>query len=828
MVTRLILAVVLVSLAVPANAGFDEGQTAFDRGDFAAALKEWRPLAEQGDARAQNELGKMYWEGQGTSRDEVEAVKWWRKAAHQGYARAQYNLGLAFKNGRGVTKDLAEAVKWYRRAADQGRPLAQYNLGFMYAEGEGVAKDEAEAVKWWIKAADQGYALAQYNLGIAYGFGRGVARDETEAVKWYRKAAIQGDRNAQYNLAVMYAQGRGLSKDEAEAARWYGRAAERGNAEAQVSLGIVYYYGRGVRQDYSEARKWFDVAASQGNAQAEFSLGLMHENGDGVEKSEEEAASWYRKAAKQGHPEAKRLLRTMATEGRIRGAALGAGERAPKDGRCPSDANALILSGGGIKGAYQAGAIWYLVNVLECDFSHFYGTSTGAVTAAFLSQARNHDELKALTNDLVKQYKEMKPSDIADEHFLGKIRVFMPAWLGGTDGINTLKPLAARLARQIDPKRINELTVVSVSLQTGRMRLTVSENEAIAPLETVEPESVIDFVLGSASIPVVVEPRKVRFWVQGEIDREGEDTVLMTSRNYGMPDPNCMIRANKRIEVPCVYVKTEVHVAGNTNVQWITMLRIPDPADREKLWAEAFQKIDADTPASKPERSLHYIFENGKWTKAKPVVIEFTTLHQLVDGGVTDFLFVNDLARMREDGIAATAFILTTGEYAQQPINNREYRGGVSIGKISLDHFLESHQFANLESELRSAAYTGAIAETLDWADHVLRWRREMMTSEVGRAELAKLESGLANRFPERAPRVSMASKGSPYPRTFLLMPELRIFEDVFDARPEAINEALAYGCRLAAGVLDSREIAPDVYRATPAMLAPRCEELLQ
>ncbi len=135
MVTRLILAVALVSLALPVGAGFEEGQTAFDRGDFTAALKEWLPLAELGDVRAQNELGKMYSEGLGTSKNEFEAVKWWRKAALQGYAGAQYNLGLAFENGRGVTKDLAEAVKWYRKAADQGRPLAQYNLGSMYAGG---------------------------------------------------------------------------------------------------------------------------------------------------------------------------------------------------------------------------------------------------------------------------------------------------------------------------------------------------------------------------------------------------------------------------------------------------------------------------------------------------------------------------------------------------------------------------------------------------------------------------------------------------------------------------------------------------------------------
>ena len=823
MVTRLILAAVLASLAFPVNAGFEEGQIAFDRGDFTVALKEWQPLAEQGDVRAQNELGRMYSQGLGTSKNEIEAVKWWGIAAHQGYGRAQYNLGLAFANGRGVTMDLAEAVKWYRKAADQGYPRAQYNLGFMYAEGIGVAKDDAEAVNWWRKAADQGDSLAQNNLGSMYAEGRGVAKDDAEAVNWWRKAADQGDSLAQNNLGSMYAEGRGVAKDDAEAVNWWRKAADQGYAEAQTSLGTAYYYGDGVRQDYSEAMKWFNLAASQGNAQAEFSIGVMHEKGEGVEKNEDEAASWYRKAAMKGHAKAKHRLTIMATEGRIRRAAIGAGGRAPQDSKCPSDANALVLSGGGIKGAHQAGAIWYLVNVLECDFSHFYGTSTGAVTAAFLSQARNHGELKALVNDLVKQYKEMKPSDIVDEHFLGKLRILMPPWLGGTNGIYTFKPLATRLAKQIDPKRINELTVNSVSLQTGRMRLTVSENKAIAE-GAIEPESIIDFVLGSASIPIVVEPRKVRFWAKAQMLREGEDRVLMNSQYYGMPDPKCTIRVNKKLTVPCVYVETKVYTGGQEKIQWTVVLRIPNTSDREKLWAQAFEPV-GDSASNETDESFHFILEKGEWKRVKPALIEFSTLHQLVDGGVTDYLFVNDLMRMRARRIAATAFVLTTGDYAQPPINNQEYAGGLNIGKVSLDHFLEAHQFGSLEVELRNAAYTRAMAETLDWTDRVMKWRREIMSSNAGRFAVSTLETGLTNQFPDKLPRYQIAAL---YPTIFLLVPEQRVFKDVFDARPDAVKEALEHGCRLAAGVLDSKEIAPDVYRAAPATWSPRCDELLR
>ncbi len=51
------IAILLSLLATPAWAGFAEGVAAYERGDYATALREWRPLAEQGDAEAQYNLG---------------------------------------------------------------------------------------------------------------------------------------------------------------------------------------------------------------------------------------------------------------------------------------------------------------------------------------------------------------------------------------------------------------------------------------------------------------------------------------------------------------------------------------------------------------------------------------------------------------------------------------------------------------------------------------------------------------------------------------------------------------------------------------------------
>ena len=107
------LALAIMALAVPADAGpLEDGWAAYSREDYATALKLWRPLAEQGDAEAQTNLGIMYNDGRGEPDDVFEAVTWFREAAEQGYARAQVNLSFMYARGRGVSEDNAEAKKW--------------------------------------------------------------------------------------------------------------------------------------------------------------------------------------------------------------------------------------------------------------------------------------------------------------------------------------------------------------------------------------------------------------------------------------------------------------------------------------------------------------------------------------------------------------------------------------------------------------------------------------------------------------------------------------------------------------------------------------------
>ena len=114
------LTILLGSVGVCASADFQKGLTAAQSGDFATALREWEPLAEQGNTSAQYNLGLMYANGQGVPQDYKTAVKWYKLATKQGDANAQTNLGWMYHKGKGVLQDYVRAHMWFNIAASSG------------------------------------------------------------------------------------------------------------------------------------------------------------------------------------------------------------------------------------------------------------------------------------------------------------------------------------------------------------------------------------------------------------------------------------------------------------------------------------------------------------------------------------------------------------------------------------------------------------------------------------------------------------------------------------------------------------------------------------
>lgn len=153
----------LVGIAVavhPALAGVKEGVDAWQAGDYAKAVAEWRGPAQKGDADAQFNLGQAYKLGRGVAQDSAAAQSWYLKAAEKGHEQAQANLGLIlFQNG-----DRQGAMPWIRKAAEHGEARAQYVLGTAMFNGDLVARDWPRAYALMSRSAAAGLPQAATSL----------------------------------------------------------------------------------------------------------------------------------------------------------------------------------------------------------------------------------------------------------------------------------------------------------------------------------------------------------------------------------------------------------------------------------------------------------------------------------------------------------------------------------------------------------------------------------------------------------------------------------------------------------------------------------------
>jgi len=155
------LIVTSAMLATPVAAqDVKAGVDAWGRGDYGAAVEQWRGPAVAGDADAQYNLGQAYKLGRGVPLDPALAESWFRKAALQGHYQAEDNYGLAlFTDGK-----KAEAVPWLEKSVARGEPRAQLVLGTMLFNGDGVGRDYPRAYALMTLASRQGLKSASETL----------------------------------------------------------------------------------------------------------------------------------------------------------------------------------------------------------------------------------------------------------------------------------------------------------------------------------------------------------------------------------------------------------------------------------------------------------------------------------------------------------------------------------------------------------------------------------------------------------------------------------------------------------------------------------------
>ncbi len=137
---------------------------AFDRADYATALKIWLPVAQSGDPEAQTYVGEIYEKGLGLEPDFAMAAIWYSKASEQRFPRALINLGNLYEKGLGVSMDKAKALNYYRQAA------GLENDDLLYAstvEINAVDQQELAHLKYQVTEKTRQLAQAENQLAQA-------------------------------------------------------------------------------------------------------------------------------------------------------------------------------------------------------------------------------------------------------------------------------------------------------------------------------------------------------------------------------------------------------------------------------------------------------------------------------------------------------------------------------------------------------------------------------------------------------------------------------------------------------------------------------------
>jgi hypothetical protein len=214
----LAIGMLLVAGASTVSADTAAGMEAFRNKDYQTAYRQWKAMAEAGQAEAQFDLGVLYAQGLGVRRDLSEAARWYRQSADQGNAEAEFALGQMYSRGGGAPRDLDDAMRWFQMANDPNSdgPPTDWTV----IQGYGIRQDQQQAAYWYQLAAEKGHAEAQYNLGRLYATGQGVPRDQEQALRWIRGAASQGYSPAQARFGIRYANGNGIAQDHRLAYFW--------------------------------------------------------------------------------------------------------------------------------------------------------------------------------------------------------------------------------------------------------------------------------------------------------------------------------------------------------------------------------------------------------------------------------------------------------------------------------------------------------------------------------------------------------------------------------------------------------------------------------
>jgi len=246
-----------------------------------------------------------------------DAATQYDQACTRGSGDACNQLGYMYFVGEGVKQDQSHAASLHSRAeslfsksCDAGSGQACTSLGEMYDSCcEGVVQDFPHSAALYSKACDAGYAKGCRLLGTAYEEGKGVKKDYSQAAAFHSKACDAGEPYGCDEIATQYELGWGVTEDRSKSAALRSRAAtlfshgcDTGESFDCVLLADFYKEGKGVKKDYSQAAALYSKACDAGQTSACKNLGDLYQAGRGVERNPAKAKELFAKACPKGTP----------------------------------------------------------------------------------------------------------------------------------------------------------------------------------------------------------------------------------------------------------------------------------------------------------------------------------------------------------------------------------------------------------------------------------------------------------------------------------------------------------------------------------------------
>jgi hypothetical protein len=226
-----------ILFTTPTFADYQAGLDAYNSGDYATAMAEWKEVASRQPERENlaiyreslYAIGMLYWQGEGVEQDFGVSVVWLKQAADINHPGAQAKLGYLYSTGQGVPRNDTEALKWFEMAAAQGDPDALHNLEILRAELPTPAPEpDPEPVaplatpgrgagERWILAQDPGhYTIQVIALSSPEKLRAFIAENETWA-----PFAIYGETRFEQPLWVLVQGDYSVLEDAREAARTF-------------------------------------------------------------------------------------------------------------------------------------------------------------------------------------------------------------------------------------------------------------------------------------------------------------------------------------------------------------------------------------------------------------------------------------------------------------------------------------------------------------------------------------------------------------------------------------------------------------------------------